>query len=199
MWKIGNFVIFPQLTRAAGESQNRKLVLSTQQFFTNPNCGPENVEEDNDMIVVILFGGNSMISRSRLVSFMQSLGLFTQSILSGMWILIEVGAKYYHNLMMMMNDTVGRLSIWRWPIPFFSRPPPDWCIVIIKDGQFHLQDHSVHWIREFSEKTDSPMLVTVSFLVSFKCILSFPENPFFFQETFKLQLSFDWDKGEGNI
>ena len=155
MWKIGNFVIFPQLTRAAGESQNRKLVLSTQQFFTNPNCCPENVEEHNDMIVVLLFGGgwgNSMISQSRLVSFRQSLGLFTQSILSGMWILIEVGAKYYHNLMMMMNDTVGRLSIWRWPIPFFSRPPPDWCIVIIKDGQFHLQDHSVHWIREFSKK-----------------------------------------------
>ena len=93
-----------------------------------------------------------MISQSRLAVFRQSLGLFTQSILSGMWILIEVGAKYYHNLMMMMNDTVGRLSIWRWPIPFFSRPPPDWCIVIIKDGQFHLQDHSVHWIREFSKK-----------------------------------------------
>ena len=64
-----------------------------------------------------------MISQSLLVSFRQSLGLFTQSILSWMWILIEVGAKYYHNLMMMMNDTVGRLSIWRWPIPFFSQPP----------------------------------------------------------------------------
>ena len=88
--------ISPQLTRAAGESQNRKLVLSTQQFFTNPNCGPENVEEHNDMIVVLLFGGgwgNSMISQSRFVAFMQSLGLFTQSILSGMWILIEVGGE----------------------------------------------------------------------------------------------------------
>ena len=76
----------------------------------------------------------------------------------------------------------GRLSIWRWPIPFFSRPPACYAPLIDpSSSSFYLNGYLDSKHRESTPK-NSP-------LPSLKPKTLAASLPF------RAELSFDWDKG----